>query len=99
MPTTQHPLIFIFLIMMCFYITKHGQRLIVLESQQETSVHAFSEFKDNLAAYKEEITEINSERENIRELIGNAHLYIAALENQVISLKEDIKQCERKKLN
>ena len=62
--------------------------------QLQTLSLSVEALKDAHSSTKDKNTEQIAQLE---ELTANAHLYIAVLENQAISMKEDIKQCERKK--
>jgi len=72
----------------------YGQRIYSLEQTQNTLV----QYKIDSQLQYESLVEKAEGNEQMRELVANAHLYIASLENQMISIKEDLKQCARKKL-
>lgn len=102
MTTAQRLLVYIFLFVV--FNNMYGQRLFNVEEQQKTAETRFMENVAEIKMLKKSITQITestnqiiNDRQKTTELLGDAHLYIAALENQFISLKEDIKQCDCKK--
>jgi hypothetical protein len=90
----HHPVIYFLLVIISYYTINHGQRIYSLKKTQNTLV----QYKIDSQLQYESLVEKAEENEQMRELVANAHLYIASLENQMISIKEDLKQCARKKL-
>ena len=90
----HHPVIYLLLILLSYYMVQHGRRLFSLETAQQQLIKYNTETQLKI----ESLQEKTDKNEELRALVADAHLYIASLENQVISMKEDLKQCERKKL-
>ena len=94
MPGNQYLIFWGFIVTLIFYNINHDQRIYALEQQQHESILKLHTYSTSINELKDEHT---GQIEQLQELAANAHLYIAVLENQAISIKEDIKQCERKK--
>lgn len=97
----HHPVIYFLLVIISCYTINHGQRVYSLEKTQKTleqTQKTLVQYKIDSQLQYESLVEKAEENEQMQELVANAHLYIASLENQMISIKEDLKQCARKKL-